>query len=290
MSVARHALTLTTELEKVWSAALDDEQLEDAHLGNRAALQALANALIEETKERDRRLRDAGVEVTLEEWPPSPEFVLALDLDTMDAAQRFRLAMMSQLAAVQLLMRAIGPLTEPTGIEVDLVDRVTLRRWWESGGFALARSRARLLEVVAAELNAAERALLDGSTDSDERRWNRWAFEAAQSAGIAYARGDPEGALFHVVRSARATLAQVGGEVASSFTWDQLEVVPDLALMGQLLGRAQRYVDGMASSATATPAALLLAGAVVPHIQRWAVAPPREQIIAALGGDVAGEA
>ena len=189
---------------------------------------------------------------------------------------------MVEVAAVEFLIQAVSGLVEPGSVEIDLTAGVELRRWWDSGGFALARSRGRLLETVSAEVAAAERRLLDTSVNSDDREWERRAFEGAQAAGVAYGRGDPEAALLHLLRSARAVIAQVSEEAAHTFSWEQLERVPELALIGRLLARAERHVSAMISSPTAVPAALLLARVLLPHIRRWAVAVPRDQIASAI--------
>jgi hypothetical protein len=231
VALVRHVTRLCDDLEKVWSDALDPAKLEAANEGLGTRLGVALAALAAQHEARDAELRNAGVDIVLPDWPPSPEFVLSQD--SADPQARWRLVMVAQLQALELLVEASNALAEPSGVTTDLRRDREVRRWWESGAFALLRSRARLVERLTHELDAAEAALLreEGGRRSSE------AYDAFQLAATAYRRGDPEAALLHGLR---------GPDPLPWTRWGLVYAALPLIMMGECASReAARLVPSL---------------------------------------------
>jgi hypothetical protein len=265
VAVVRHVTHLASDLEKVWSDALDVAALHAANQSLGTRLEVTLAALASRLDAQDAKLQQAGLDVMLPDWPPSAEFVLGED--PADPQARWRLVMVAQLQAFELLVEAANALTEPSGVSTDLLRDHEERRWWEGGAFALLRSRARLVERLTYELEAAEAALLAG-----DRRRRDEAYEAFDLAATAYRRGDPESALFHGIRC--ATLC-VGGRrsACEEDLWASLRARQDRASLADLLDRAQ-VVVGEYGSGQPVGHAMPLASVLLPRLHRLVMDAP----------------
>ena len=271
VSLARHATRLADDVAKVWSDALDPDALEAALPGTHARIAVLLHALAEPYPGRDERLEQAGIDVRLPEWPVSPGFVLGLDASEPES--RWRALLVAHVEAVELLARATEAMAQPSGVSIDLRTGEQLRRWWESGAFALVGSRARLLERLSRQLDAAEAPLLgDGASQCPSRAD---AFDALDAAAIAYRRGDPEAALLHVVRAAQIAIAVTDRDRDDQESdWAPLRRHHDFAELADLLKTASALVNNYRAGGIDTASALPLARLLLPRVQRLIAAPP----------------
>lgn len=268
-SLAHFAASLATDLGKAWSDALDLEALKRALPGAQTRIVTLLQALAEPYAERDERLEQRGVDVRLPDWPVSPATVLGLDLHEPEG--HWRGLLFASLQAVELLTAALGPLAEPSGVSVDLLTGEERRRWFESGAFALMGSRARLVERLSRQLDAAEAPLL--GTGSAPVASREDAFDAMQAAGIAFRRGDPEASLWHLLRAARIAVGPPDLRRASD-EWESLGEFGDFSELAELLKAATALVDSYENGGVHTATAMPLARLLLPQVQRLVLAPP----------------
>ena len=267
-ALARHATTLGDELEKAWSAALDPATLEQARNGLAARVGVLTGALTHALEARDERMQEAGIDVVLAEWPVSEERLLGL-LDAVDTPEGQRsLLVVAQLQAVELLAQAFAALSEPSGVRVELLGARELDRWWESGAFALLKSRALLLRGISVELDA-----LDAEILNETAKQRREATDALMAASIAYRRGDPQASLLAAVHAAALIVPVPAG--AEQGRWDALGLDSDFVKLRQLLEQAEAVVqDLLQGRRVSWGFALPIAGALLPRVQRLVFAPP----------------
>jgi hypothetical protein len=211
------------------------------------------------------QLTAAGVDVALPEWPASSQLVLSLD--RADPAENWRLVMIAQLQAFELLAQSLGALTEPSGVEVDVLGQRELRRWWEAGAFSFLRSSARLVERLTHEMEAAEAAILA----QEPPRPRNVAYAALGLATAAHVRGDPEAALVHALRCGSIC---VGASTSPEITdkWAALRSRPDRVVLAELLERAEEIVDAYSRGDAAGPA-LPVASALLPLLDRLVTEP-----------------
>lgn len=261
----RHVARLSSDLERVWSDALEPVRLETAQAGLAVRIRVLLAALAARYGERDTELASVGVDVVLPEWPASPQLVLSLDQS--DSRAKWRLAMIAQLQACELLAHAVGALTEPSGTTVDVLGQRELRRWWEAGAFAFLRSSAGLVERLTHELEAVEAVLLG----EDPNRARNLAGEAYGLSAAAHIRGDPEGALLHALRCAAVCVGGPRG-ARDGDKWASLRSRTDRVTLAELLDRAEEVVDDYARGQSAAQA-LPLVSVLLPQLERLATEP-----------------
>jgi hypothetical protein len=264
-ALMRHVAHLSADLERVWSDALEPARLETAQTGLAVRIKVLFAALAARYGERDAELASVGVEVQLPDWPPSQRLVLGLD--RADPRGNWRLAMIAQLQACELLAQAIAALTEPSGRTIDVLGQRELRRWCEAGAFAFLRSSARLVERLTHDLEAAEAVLLGG----EPYRAQSLAGEAYGLAAAAHMRGDPEGALLHAVRCAAVRVGSPRGD-GNGDRWASLRSRKDRVILAELLDCAEEVVDSYARGQAAVQA-LPLVTVLLPQLERLASEP-----------------
>jgi hypothetical protein len=127
-----------------------------------------------------------------------------------------------------------------------------------------------------------------GGTRPDRREAQRQrAVGSYDLAAIALRRGDPEAALVHAVRAARARLASLHdtGELPEDFDWGVLSGVPDYDERSRILQLAQEAVsrlvrDEPLSLGVAQP----LAWAVLPIAKALVTHPPVHELAELLEG------
>jgi hypothetical protein len=255
-------------MEKAWSAALDTAALESAHSGLERRIQVLTTALVAQLAARDEELEKAGVNVALPEWPVSPEHLLECLAVSTTLEGRRALLVIAQLQAVELVAEAFSAVAAPSGTRIQLLTGKELARWWESGAFALLRSRAELLQRVSIEIEAVDAQILKDV----ERPSREGALAGLVAASVAYRRGDPEAALLHALSCAAVAVPRSGGD---SDRWRRLRSMPDFSTLGELLERAEAIVQEMLDHGPAAAAyALPVAGELLPRLQRFVSSPP----------------
>lgn len=211
-ALADHVLRVSEDLERAWSAALDDEALERARDGLSREWTALVQALHTRMEQAAHDAEAAGLDPTLTTVPLGLDVVADLDFDAAGEA-RWHQLQLAQLVAFEALLGGLNGLHEPTAERVDLMTQ-EVERWWESGAFALVRSRAALLARVTRELEHVEAELFGSPKVSPAHMARSAALELVQAANVALRRGDPEGALLHGHSALRLRAMSVLGEAA----------------------------------------------------------------------------
>ncbi len=294
------ARNLHTDLEKVWSAALDETLLDPAVEKQLAAVGTLLNALQRKFAAQDQALQDEGIEARIMEWPLSDESLAALILSP-DLDARTRQSRLAQLNALLGVVETFESLKQPGNVTVTLGQSgEAVERFWSAGAFALLRDRLRLLERTTQDhgrdlektLNehdedATEEAgdgedepTEEGDTevaDSVEEGTERTsdAFERLRLGTQAWIHGDPEAAVFHAVSAVAGTLnvspdlvsaklAEEADERQASFSKEQAEILTRAAEMvtGAIAGSSNLAVATLLAQSALRAAHVLILGPV----------------------------
>lgn len=286
-ALARAAMDLADDLERAWSSALEPEVLDAAHEGLRASWSTLLAELHRAIAEADVELAAAGIDVTLREWPPSRASAVELALAPEDPLVARKQLQVAQLMAFEQLTRVLGALTKPSGREVNALSGEEISRWWEAGAFALVRAHGEQVLRLTRAMQVLERRILEEQEPEPRQERRESAAESFQMASAAYRLGDPEAALLHAVRAARARLASLheSGELPRDFDLAVLRTIPAYDDQARLLQLAQEAVNRMLSGDDLDPGVPLpLVGAVLPVVQGLMTHPPVEQLAETLSG------
>jgi hypothetical protein len=185
-----------------------------------------------------------------------------------------------------LLIRALSPLVEASGVETEAITGHERRRWWESGGFALARSRARCLSASRWRSTQrrpsfeAPRAILGcskigrPSTLRKRRRSRTDVATQRRRSSTAFARLGCASAASAARRSQGNGAGSGSRPCPSSARWRGCSHGPK-----SLSSSACRHTR------QPEPMRLLLASALLPRLRRFVTAPPVEHLAAVIGGD-----
>jgi hypothetical protein len=274
LAVVEHASRLTLTAEHAWSAALDPAALGEA---NQELLDQWANliAVIQRQAElSSRALEAAGLDASVDQFPPDLPQLLALDLD-VDPERRRRQLQIAQFYALDQLLTALQGLQHPSRAALDLRTGQATQTWWDSGAFAFVRARAEHLARVTLALLDAEHAAIAAATSeaanlSEQERppaqpppW--WAH--LQLGAEALRRGDIEATLLHAHVALTARFADVPsiGEAVAALFGDEAEGEAAKTLVAKLEETIQRLATGAGVDLGAT---VPLAHALLPLIQR----------------------
>lgn len=167
------ARNLDTDLEKVWSAALDKTQLDAAVEKQLAAVGTMLSALQRKMAEQDKTLRNAGVDARIMEWPLSEESLAKLELST-DLDVQTRQSSLAQLDSLAAVVETFEALRAPPNVTVSFGEGgESVERFWSAGAFALLKNRLSLLERTTGAHEAAAKGMLreqagDEAVETDE--------------------------------------------------------------------------------------------------------------------------
>jgi hypothetical protein len=210
-ALVAHVTTLSSELERAWSDALEETALGEAFQlldGEWASLIATVAARAQDAVARAQAAgispliphpQDPSNARTVSVHPTSDEAWRQLQLAEMIALER----LLQALAALKSRHAAVLP---PPGAEQE--------GWWQSGAFALVRLRARQLARAARALDAAEaRLLAEQDKDAPSRgvQLDGGWVDRLELARAADSRGDPESTLIHLRLALRERAAGLAG-------------------------------------------------------------------------------
>jgi hypothetical protein len=281
LAVVEHASRLTVAAERAWSAALDPAALDEA---NRELLDdqwSSVMAVIRRQAElSSHALEAAGLDATVDQFPPDVPQLLALDLDP-DLERRRRQLQLAQFYALDQLLTALQGLRHPSRAALDPRTGQATQTWWDSGAFALVGARARhLARVTLALLNAehaaiaaaaGEAATAPGQAPPPAQPPPWWAH--LQLGAEALRRGDMEATLLHgyVALTARFTdVPSLADAVAAPFG-DEAEGEAAKTLVSKLEEAIARLAAGTDVDLGVT---VPLAHALLPLIERLLLPAP----------------
>jgi hypothetical protein len=159
-ALAQHAIELSGALELAWSQALDESLTETAEQELNAEFGVVVSAMMNTMQSTDARLRAAGIDPHIYEWPYDPDYFKSLRADLDPVGYRSQLVV-AQLVVVRDLVASFKALVEPSGKRGELRNgSLSIERWFESGAFSLFRERARLLLRVTREVERSSEELL----------------------------------------------------------------------------------------------------------------------------------
>jgi hypothetical protein len=165
VAVVEHVSRLTVSAERAWSAALDPDALGEANPKLLDQWHSLMEVIRRQAELSSRALGAAGLDATVDQYPPDVAQLLMLDLDP-DLERRRRQLQLAQFYALEQLLTALQGLQQPSRTALDPRTGQTTETWWDSGAFALVRARARhLARVTLALLNAEHAAIAAAASD-----------------------------------------------------------------------------------------------------------------------------
>jgi hypothetical protein len=274
LAVVEHASRLTVAVERAWSAALDPATLGEANEELLDQWASLIAVIQRQAELSSRALEAAGLDATVDQFPPDVQQLLALELDA-DLERRRRQLQMAQFYALDQLVTALQGLRHPSPAALDPRTGQATQTWWESGAFALVRARARHLARVTLALLNAEHAAISAATGeaasvpgqvsppAQPPPW--WAH--LQLGAEALRRGDIEATLLHAHLSLIARFADASSltdAVAAPFG-DEAEGEAAKLLVAKLEEAIQRLAAGAGVDLGVT---VPLAHALLPLIER----------------------
>jgi hypothetical protein len=273
-AVFRHAIDLSPELERAWSLALSQLAIDSEYEDLRTRWSLVMQGLTATISEREKELVRAGIDPTHFTWPLGPTEAANLELQPADPEARRKQLEDAQLLALDRLIKSAGSFFgQLLGEEGD-----TAPTWWESGAFSLVRFNAILALRITRELDAVDAAQRGEHVSMMELMRCR-AFESLESAVAARDRSDPEAALLHCVRSARARIASLSldGEVPPPFltapSSDGSIPVKMLSLAEQVLQSERAATD------TGLGVSTVLAESLVPAVEQLVQNPPVDEVV-----------
>ena len=203
-ALALHVTSLSGELERSWSDALDEATLDPAQKELSTELSAFVTTMTGALKETDAKLQDAGVDPRIYTWPFDPDAFKQLEASSDPERQRTNLVI-AQMIALRSLLAAFQALQEPGGHHLDFRTG-SHRQWFEAGAFSLFRERAAMLLRITREVDRVTEILLQQTPTTVLDLSVEAASESLQAARGAFARGDIDAALLHSGGALRGVL------------------------------------------------------------------------------------
>jgi hypothetical protein len=201
-ALAEHATGFTDELEKAWSAALDDALWAEAQRELAARYASLLHSIQRRVAAGDRALRAAGVDPVVPAYPLPGEELARLSLEPNEE-RRWRQLQLAELEALMLLLQAIQAMRAPSAQTIHF-DEQRVETWWEAGSFSLVRDRVALLVRISEQAGRAEAVVAGGSI---ELASPPTFFDRLRLASGALSHGDVEAALIHARHALRLRAA-----------------------------------------------------------------------------------
>jgi hypothetical protein len=274
LAVVEHVSKLSVAAERAWSAALDPAALDEAGQELLDQWGSLIAVIQRQAELSSRALEAAGLDATVDQFPPGVRQLLALELDA-DPERRRRQLQLAQFDALDQLLSALQGLRHPSTAALDPRTGQATQTWWDSGAFALVRVRARHLARVTLGLLNAEHAAIAAATGqaatvpgqvsppAQPPPW--WAH--LQLGAEALRRGDIEAVLLHAHLALAARFADASSlidAVAAPFG-DEAEGEAAKTLVVKLEEAIQRLAAGAGVDLGVT---VPLANALLPLIER----------------------
>jgi hypothetical protein len=206
-----HITTLSSELERAWSDALEEGALGEAFELLDGQWASLIATVATRAQDSVAHAQAAGIS-PLVSHPQDPSNAYTVSIHpTPD--QAWRQLQLAEMTALERLLQALGALKSKHGAEIPRPG-AEQEGWWQSGAFALVRLRARQLARAARALEAAETRLL-AENDQDARPRSvqldgSW-IDRLELARAADSRGDPESTLIHLRLALRERAAGLAG-------------------------------------------------------------------------------
>jgi hypothetical protein len=272
------ARTLDGDLEKAWSAALDEAIAAPAIETQLAAVYSLVSALQRNLARQAQDMTSAGVDSRIEEWPLSDGRLAALNV-APDNEARSKQSGLAQLNAFVDVMETFEGLQGPANITVSFnQEGESVERFWSAGAFALLKDRLWLLERLTREQGRdvaaaiapqeAERSGRPPASDIGD------AFERLRLGTRALTHGDPEAAIFHGLLAVAGAVGVPGEEIAARLAEDPGEGDSQLSEDEiQILTMAIGVVARSQSGAPNLPVATLLAKATLRAAHKLTLGP-----------------
>ena len=269
-------MTMSSDLERMWTKALRVAATEDVHEDLRTRWAITLQALTAAVSERETKLVDEGIDPKHYKWPLDANDAVELEIEPEGIDARRVQLEDAQLLALELLVHAVGPLAEAI-TESETANANT--PWWEAGAFSIVRFRGALALRITRELDAIDEAQF-GEPPSQMEKMRARAFEAMKSANDALARSDPEAALLHCLRATRARIASLTLDGSSGPEFSEIAPTATAHLPVRMLALAE---EAVARETVGEPVdagvALVLAHALVPEIERLVKNPPVDELI-----------
>jgi hypothetical protein len=276
LATVEHASRLTVAAERAWSAALDPAAVDEAKRELLDDQWSSVMAVVRRQAELSSRASEAaGLDATVDQWPPDVPQFLVLDLDP-DPERRRRQLQLAQFYALDQLLVALQGLRQPSRAALDPRTGQLTQTWWDSGAFALVRTRAQhLVRVTLALLNAEHAAIVVAAAGeaatapeqvSPPAQPPPWWTHLHLSAE-ALDRGDIEATLLHVHLALIARFTEVpslADAVAAPFG-EEAEGEAARTLVAKLEEAIARLAEGSGVDLGVT---VPLAHALLPLIQR----------------------
>jgi hypothetical protein len=274
LGVVEHVSRLSVAAERAWSAALDPAALDEAGQELLDQWGSLIAVIQRQADLSSRALEAAGLDATVDQFPPGVPQLLALEFDA-DPERRRRQLQLAQFYALDQLLSALQGLRHPSTAALDPRTGQATHTWWDSGAFALVRVRARHLARVTLGLLNAEHAAIAAATGqaatvpgqvsppAQPQPW--WAH--LQLGAEALRRGDIEAVLLHTHLALAARFADASSlidAVAAPFG-DEAEGEAAKTLVVKLEEAIQRLAEGAGADLGVT---VPLANALLPLIER----------------------
>lgn len=275
-AVFGHAMELAPELDHAWSLALRQVAADEGHENLRTRWSLVMQGLTAAISEREQELVGRGIDPRHFTWPLGVTEAINLELQPVDLEDQRRQLEDAQLLALDRLVKSIGSFIN--GLLSDEDDGMG-STWWESGAFSLARLNATLALRITRELDAVDAAQRGEHVSKMELMRCR-AFEALETAIAAHDRSDPEAALLHSVRSARARIASLSldGAVPPPFHSAPSSEGP---IPVKMLALAEQLLQSEIVGTDIDPgASTVLAENLVPAVEQLVRNPPVDEVVA----------
>jgi hypothetical protein len=272
------ARTLDSDLEKVWSAALDEALAAPAIETQLAAVYSLVNALQRNLSRQAQEMARAGIDSRMEEWPLSQRRLAALN-PAPDTEERSKQSGLAQLNAFVDVLETFEDLQKPANITVSFnQEGESVERFWSAGAFALLKDRLWLLERLTREQDrdvATAIAPQETENSGESPLADIWdAFERLRLGTRALTHGDPEAAIFHGLLAIARALGVPSEEIAGKLAEDPGEGERRLSEDEiQILTMAIGVVTRSQSGAPDLPLATLLAQATLRAAHKLTLGP-----------------
>ena len=141
--------TVVDELEAVWTDALRTDQATQAREKALEVWSSFRATLRQWLASTEGLLKELGLTTLAATFPLKEEELTRLELDPPNPRKRLQQLQVAQFYVLQDLFDALDALREPLGRRrIEIVAGRVVESWWESGAFAMVRSRSRALEAV----------------------------------------------------------------------------------------------------------------------------------------------
>jgi hypothetical protein len=277
-----YASRMPDELEAAWVAALDRTRLAEVERRLLSDWQAVVSVIRIGANTSDTELGELGLDSTVPRDPLPLEAVAGLPREA-DLQERRRLLQQAQVNAFELVITAVQWARRAEPRPPDRITGEAAASWFESGAFALVRSRAQLLVRITDLLEQVETELVQaahGEGSAPERPLEVPGFlQHRRLAAEAIAHGDIEASLLHSAIAVRRLIAEIArveaGEIASPLaSW-----LGDTSIEARVVSRLDAFASELENGlGDDFGAGFLLARAMLTVIDRLIAAPPVAEI------------